>query len=87
MNNITKKLMIYSMVGMMQVGVGTTLLEASPVQGEQIQQQFVQLDRGQEDQRHNEEMKRHPGENDQEWHKRQNQEQQRHNENIRQLPR
>lgn len=38
MKNITKKIIIYSMVGMMQVGLGTAVLEASPRSDWQQQQ-------------------------------------------------
>ncbi len=30
MKNVVKKIMIYSMVGMMQIGLGATVIEASP---------------------------------------------------------
>jgi hypothetical protein len=31
MNSLAKKIMIYSMVGMMQVGLGTAVVAASPL--------------------------------------------------------
>ncbi len=34
MNNVTKKIMIYSLVGMMQLGFAVTVTEASPFHGE-----------------------------------------------------
>ena len=31
MNNIVKKIMIYSLAGIMQLGLGATIIEASPL--------------------------------------------------------
>lgn len=87
MNKITKKIIIYSIVGMMQAGVGTAILEASPGQGDQKQPGYGQQDQrqDQENQRHNQEMKKHEGENDRDWHERQRQENNRHNENMKNI--
>ncbi len=62
------------MVGMMQVGLGTAVLEASPLYNNGSQR-VVQLDAGeqlQETNRHNREMRQRPNESGQEWHDRQN---------------
>lgn len=85
MRKIMKKIMIYSMVGMMQLGLGATVLEASPLHHENSQR-IVQLDdrQQQENERHEQEMRRHHHENVREWHKRQCQENERHERYIRQ---
>ncbi len=44
MRNITKKIVIYSMVGLMQVGLGTAAVMASPLHSDGSAQ-IVQLDR------------------------------------------
>jgi len=47
MRNIAKKIMIYSMVGMMQIGLGATVIEASPLFNDnEGSQRIVQLDEG-----------------------------------------
>ncbi len=81
MNSTTKKLMIYSMAGMMQIGLGTAVVAASPLYNDGSQQ-IVQLDarHDQEFARHEQEMRRHDGENDRDWHARQDRENQRHNQ-------
>jgi hypothetical protein len=43
MKNIIKKIMIYAMVGMMQVGLGATVVAASPLHNDGPQR-IVQLD-------------------------------------------
>ena len=84
MENLVKKIAIFSMVGMMQIGFGALVIEASPLlhnDGLQI----VQLDDRQqiENERHEREMKRRPNESEREWHERQELEKQRHKENLR----
>jgi len=95
MRNITKKIMIYSMVGMMQVGlgatVGATVIEASAFDngGSQI----VQLDRrGDRDERerhenyrHQREMRRHDHESHRDWNDRQWRENQRHDNTMNEI--
>jgi hypothetical protein len=81
MKNITKKIIIYSMVGMMQVGLSTAVLEASP-RGNWHQQQNDQ--QWQENQRHEQEMKQRPGENHQQLNDRQWRENQQHERYARQ---
>jgi hypothetical protein len=90
--NVARKIMIYSMVGMMQVGlgatVGATVIEASPFYNDGSQ--IVQLDRQsehderqrQENERHEREMRRHDGENDRDWHERQRIENERHEQAL-----
>ncbi len=94
MKSVTKRIMIYSMLGMMQLGlgatVGATLIEASASNNDGSQ--IIQLDSGdypdnnshdqrqrQENDRHQLEMRRHDHESDRDWHNRQNRENQRHN--------
>jgi hypothetical protein len=75
MRNLTKKIIIYSMVAMMQVGVGTAVVAASP-RGDWHQQQNDQ--KWQENQRHERVMQQRQGENHQHWNDRQWRENQRH---------
>jgi hypothetical protein len=79
MKNTAKKIVLYSMVGLMQVGLGTAVVAASPLYNDGSQQ-IVQLDarHDQENARHEQEMRRHAGENDRDWHARQDKENQRH---------
>jgi hypothetical protein len=85
MRSIAKKIMIYSMVGLMQVGLGTAVVAASPLYNDGPQQ-IVQLDRQgdhdqrqrEENQRHEREMRRHDHESDRDWNDRQWRENQRH---------
>lgn len=95
MKKLAKKIMIYSMVGIMQVGLGATIVAASPLYNENSQR-VVQLDnrdenhndrqrehdrrQREENQRHEREMQRQQHENDREWHERQDRENQRHND-------
>lgn len=44
MNSITKKTMIHSMVGMIQLGLGASVIEASPLYNEGLLPRIVQLD-------------------------------------------
>ena len=92
MKNLAEKIMIYSMVGMMQLGLGATLgatvIEASAFDngGSQI----VQLDRRgdreeQENRRHEHEMRRHNNEGEREWHERQAQENQQHDNTMNEI--
>jgi hypothetical protein len=96
MRNLTKKNIIYSMVGIMQLGlgatVGATVIEASAFDNGGAQR-IVQLDRHNEQrennewrqhesQRHEQEMRRHHNEGEREWHERQERET-RHHENQR----
>jgi len=71
--------MIYSMVGMMQVGFCVSAIEASPLYNEGTQR-IVQLDdrQDQENARHEQEMRRHDGESAQNWNDRQWRENQHH---------
>ncbi|MBP2651803.1 MAG: hypothetical protein H6Q74_2628 [Firmicutes bacterium] len=99
MKNVAKKMMIYSLAGIMQIGFGTAVLEAAPYDGGS--QQIIQVKDGdqsnndqrrkhddkqrEENERHEREMRRHPGESDQEWHDRQDRENKRHNDALRDI--
>jgi hypothetical protein len=83
MKNRVEKIAILSMIGLIQIGFGASLMEASPLHNEpaSVRQQD---DRNQiENERHEREMKRRPNESEREWHERQRLENQRHEENLR----
>ncbi len=88
--------MIYSLAGVMQVGLGATAMAASPVHIDDSQR-FVQLDNRQHDsdrqrehderlrqenERHEKEMQRRDHESEREWHERQERENQRHENEL-----
>jgi hypothetical protein len=93
MKSIAKKIMIYSLAGIMQVGLGATVVAASPLYNDGPQR-IVQLDDGynhdgdrqrehdrrqrEENDRHEREMRRHDGESERDWHERQRIENERH---------
>ncbi|VBB06932.1 Hypothetical protein LUCI_2174 [Lucifera butyrica] len=100
MKSIVKKLVIYSMAGIMQISFGAGIASASPIFiGPQ---QIVRLDEGphnrdndrqrehdrrmqEENERHEREMQRRRGESDREWHERQERERHRHDEALNQI--
>ncbi len=100
MKNLTKKIMIFSMVGMMQVGFGAAVLEASPLHTENSNR-VVQLDNRhdngnwrqrehderlrRENERHKHEMERRKHESRREWRERQERERQHHEDNLREI--
>ena len=100
MNNITKRIMIYSLAGIMQLGLGATVIEASPLYNAGPQR-IVQLEAGrqpdndrqrkhddrqrEENERHEREMRRHDGESERDWHNRQERENKRHNDAMRDI--
>ena len=93
MKNITKKIIIYSLAGIMQLGLGASVIEASPLHSDDLQR-IVQLDDGdhhdndrqrehdrrqrEENERHEREMRRHEHESERDWHERQEREERRH---------
>lgn len=94
MKDIVKKIAIFSMVGMMQLGLGATVIEASPLHNDSMPMQ-QQYDREQgphegdrfeqerhERERHEEEMKRHSHEDERAWHERQRHENERHEREL-----
>jgi len=93
MNNIIKKVAIFSMIGIMQVSLGVSAIEASPLHNESSQR-MVQLDnrhddhddrQRQENKRHEREMRRHHNEDEREWHDRQEREKQRHDNTMNEI--
>ena len=92
MKNIIKSVAVFSMIGMMQIGLGTSAIEASPLHIQSIQQQddrHGHHDRqGREHverERHGHEMRHRPHESNREWQERQNREIERHEENMRRI--
>ncbi len=83
--------MIYSMVGMMQLGLGVTVIEAAAFNnaGSQIVQLDRQRDHDQrqhaENARHEREMRRHDHESDRDWHNRQARENQQHDNTMNEI--
>ncbi len=88
MKSVARKVMIYSMVGVMQIGLGTAVVAASPLYNDGPQR-IVQLDdryhenyrqrehdewRRHEIERHEREMRRRDRESYREWHERQERE-------------
>jgi hypothetical protein len=100
MNSLTKKIAIYSLTGIMQVGFGAAVIEASPLHND-VPQQIVQLDnrhhhdngrhrehaerQRRENERHEREMRRRHNESVREWHHRQEIERHRHDNAMREI--
>lgn len=98
MRSIMKKAVIYLMVGIMQVGLFTTVAAASPLYNDNSQR-LVQLDRRdrhdndrrrqhderlrRENERHAREMRRRHNENEREYRERQRNERERHERELR----
>jgi len=101
MNNIVKKIAIFSMVGVMQIGYGASVIEASSLQDGSVLTQQYQRHRDRqehdryerhrherermENERHRREMRRRHHENYREWRERQRYEDRRHDENMRRI--
>ena len=98
MGKLTKKIMILAIVGIMQVGLGITVSEASPAHiddshriehfddrhnDEWQQNHDERLHR--ENERHEREMNRLHSESEREWQERQERENQRHKDNLREI--
>lgn len=94
MNNIVKQVAIFSMVGMMQTGLGASIIEASPLHNDQapVMQQYDRADHGPsererfENDRHGREMQRRPHEAERGWHERQRHENERHERELHGMP-
>lgn len=101
MKHIVNKVVVYSMIGIMQAGLGASVIEATPLHNDNLQR-IIQLDDGDHDRdndrqrehdrrlheenaRHEQEMRRHPGEGEREWHERQEREKERHEEALREI--
>lgn len=97
MNKIMKKVTVFSMIGLMQVGLGVSVIEAAPFQpGSHRLEQQQRDDRHRQEQernhrikaeneRHEREMKRRPHESKKDWHERQKKEKERHQNAIRDI--
>lgn len=99
MKNLIKKVAIFSMVGMMQVGFGASVIEASSIHNDGPQR--IELDdrhqdnnqrqrdhdkrEREENQRHEREMRRRDHESEREWHDRQEREKQRHDNTMNEI--
>ena len=90
MNSVSKKLLVFTMVGMMQLGLGTSLVAAAPhgpgggPQYQQDEQQWTDMQQ-REGERHDREKMRRHNEDDRAWHDRQQQEDRRHKEEMRRI--
>lgn len=89
MKNISKRIVIYSLVGILQCGIGVSALEASPQHADYLIQQSSENqghDRDkrlqEERNRHALEMKQHQHENEQTGRERRERENGRHNKTI-----
>lgn len=84
MKNVFKKIVIYSMVGVMQLGLGASVIEASPRDNDHHDQRYEERVHNrehrirEENQRHEREMRRHHHESEREWRERQHRENERH---------
>jgi hypothetical protein len=95
MRKITQKMIIYLLVGMLQLGIASSTALAAPnydrhpeprEQQEPNQHDKERQDRErQEKVRHEQEMRRHPGENERDWHERQRLENERHEQSMREI--
>ena len=101
MKNIVKKVAIYSMVGIMQLGLGASVIEASPLHNgtpktvayEQRQDRHdrerMEQERRErervENERHEREMQRRQHESEREWHERQEREKERHDNTMNEI--
>ena len=93
MKSIVKKGIIYSMIGIIQLGIGTTVIEASPRHHEEQQYEHHNEDRDdwdnrdhriqEERARHEREMARHEHEEEWQWQQRQEREKEHHEEVMR----
>ena len=92
MNKVAKKVIIYSMVGIMQIGFGASVLEASPRHDDgdrwhRYEERQHDRDRKirEENERHEREMQRRHNEEEREWRERQDREKEHHEEIMRTL--
>ncbi|SEP45977.1 hypothetical protein [Propionispora vibrioides] len=101
MNSMVKKTVIYSLVGVMQIGFGVAVTEASPLPAGNWQPQTIQMDHRhdhdrerqrehdrrerEENRRHEREMRRRDHESEREWHARQEREKERHEQALREI--
>jgi len=86
MKNIVKKMATLSMVGMMLIGFGVSVLEAAPLHNSSIQQLDQSQDQREaeriENERHERAMEQRPNESERDWEERKNRENQRHEKKL-----
>lgn len=83
MNNIVKKIAILSIIGLMGLGLGTSVLEASPPMQQLDDQEQVRHEAERiENERHEQVMERRLNESEQEWNERQRRENERHEKKL-----
>lgn len=101
MRKIVQTVAIFSMVGMMQMGIGTGVIEAAPQDNQPVAMQQHDGPHGHdrdrdrerherrrfENERHDREMRRHPHESERDWYERQRWENRRHEDNLRDIAR
>lgn len=98
MKNIAKKLIVYSMVGIMQIGLGASMVSASPAHGpervkyseehhnhDNDRQREHDRHMREENERHEREMQRRHDESVREWRERQERENERHDAALNEL--
>ncbi|WP_110953429.1 hypothetical protein [Anaerosinus massiliensis] len=99
MKNLGKKITVLAMVGIMQVGFGAAVIEASPLHNNHSHKLYKgdhrpdHRDRHaehdermkKENDRHEREMKRRHNEDEREWRERQEREKQKHEDNLREI--
>ena len=89
MKSVFKKIVIYSMIGIMQLGLGASVIEASPRDNNHHDQRYEQRQRDrqhriqEENRRHEREMRRRDHEGEREWRERQDRERAHHEEVMR----
>lgn len=79
MNSLVKKVAIYSMVAIMQIGLGASVIEASPAHHHSDREHRIQV----ENARYERAMMRHEYESERAWHERQEREKAHHEEEMR----
>jgi len=83
MKNIVKKIVVFSMVGMMQIGLGVSVIEASPpIQQQDDQDQVRHEAENSENERHEHAMEQRSNESEREWGERQQRENERHERKL-----
>lgn len=100
MNTIVKKVVIYSMVGILQLGIGVSALEASPRHNDNHRdnqrnshwqyrdahdRQIREDRRREENERHEREMQRRHWESEREWRERERCENERHDNTLKDI--
>lgn len=94
MKDMTKKAIIYLMISSIQIGLGTSAIEASPLHRNAVfmMQQYDQdQDRHEaeriENERHEQALERRPNESERDWNERQSRENERHERNLTRIAR